>query len=423
MPHVLLLLICCVLPGGGASRRASLEGSWDSKSPGRAPAAEAGRSSCNVWGGNRCAKKIAKCNAECNTIWCQKVKANCAEFDEAWQRMPGVPACQLAIDFHSRLVAGSRAAKARAMQQLVALGSQLVHEDYQKAFEGDNALPINPGACPHVFPADGERSGGASNRTQDLTPARCGALLASDALSSMWSQPPATIREANKLRKGRHNEARRKRGEPACWEHEGPRFFERVRDGADCGNTSWFDFVTRADQEASGARQPMPALIGFLDDCAKVCTAAARHAITHRSRQPEYKRLAMACESANYHVLMLWRTASKPWSMCTNLKWLACAAQGRLPNQRRNDLVLASAPTTLLSLRHDVLYMTDAHSFSGDLVFHHEVLLLAYMCDNGADLLRIGVSKGVFQCAFNRTRFDRLAQELKSTGPGTRGLH
>ena len=67
--------------------------------------------------------------------------------------------------------------------------------------------------------------------------------------------------------------------------------------------------------------------------------------------------------------------------------------------------------------------MTDAHSFSGDLVFHHEVLLLAYMCDNGADLLRIGVSKGVFQCAFNRTRFDRLAQELKSTGPGTRGLH
>ena len=33
--------------------------------------------------------------------------------------------------------------------------------------------------------------------------------------------------------------------------------------------------------------------------------------------------------------------------------------------------------------------MTDAQTgFSGDLVFHHEVLLLAYMCDNGADLLR-----------------------------------
>ena len=130
----------------------------------------------------------------------------------------------------------------------------------------------------------------------------------------------------------------------------------------------------------------------------------------------------MACESANYHVLMLWRTASKPWSMCTNFKWLVCAAQGRLPNQRRNDLVLASAPTTLLSLRHDVAHMTDAQSFSGNLVYHHEVLLLAYICDNGADLLRIN-TKGAFQCAFNRTRYDRLAQELKGTRPGTRGLY
>jgi FkbM family methyltransferase len=358
-----------------------------------------------------------------------KIDVEGAEFDviEAWQRMPGVPVCQLAIEFHSRLVADGRAARARAMQQLAALGFHLVHEDYQKAFEGDNALLINPRACPHVFPADGERSGGASKRTQDLTPARCGALLAGDVLSSMWGQPPA-IRVPNKLRKGRYHEVRRKGAEPACWEHEGPRFFERVRDGADCGNTSWFDFVTRADQEASGTRQPMPALIGFLDDCAKVCTAAAGHAITHRSREgratvvPEYKRLAMACESANYHVLMLWRTSSKPWSMCTNFKWLVCAAKGRLPNQRRNDLVLASAPTTLLSLRHDVAHMTDAQSFSGNLVYHHEVLLLAYICDNGADLLRIN-TKGAFQCAFNRTRYDRLAQELKGTRPGTRGLY
>ena len=101
--HVPLLLICCVFPGGGASTSASLKGSSDSKSPGRAPVAEAGPSSCNVWGGNRCAKKIAQCSADCNTNWCQKVKANCAEFDvmEAWS---GTPICQLAIDFHSRLV-------------------------------------------------------------------------------------------------------------------------------------------------------------------------------------------------------------------------------------------------------------------------------------------------------------------------------
>lgn len=101
------------------------------------------------------------------------------------------------LPFEARILAGSRAERARAMQQLVALGSQLVHEDYQKAFEGDNALLINPGACPHVFPTDGERSGGASNRTQDLTPARCGALLAGDALSSIWGQPQkARLRRA-----------------------------------------------------------------------------------------------------------------------------------------------------------------------------------------------------------------------------------
>ena len=262
-------------------------------------------------------------------------------------------------------------------------------------------------------------------KEDDLTPARCGALLASDALSSMWGQPPA-VRLPNRLRKGRYHETRRKGTEPACWEHEGPSFFERVRDGIDCGNTSWFDFVTRAGQEARGIRQPMPALIGFLDDCAKVCTAGDIR--THRSLQrgratfvPEYKRLAMACESANYHILMLWRASSKPWNMCTNFKWLVCAAQGRLPNQRRNDLLLASEPPTLPRLRQDFANMTDAYSFSGDLVYHHEFLLLAYFCDNGDNLFSIGNLTGTFQCAFNRTQYDRLAQQLKSTSPGTRG--
>ena len=118
---------------------------------------------------------------------------------------------------------------------------------------------------------------------------------------------------------------------------------------------------------------------------------------------------------------MLWRASSKPWNMCTNFKWLVCAAQGRLPNQRRNDLLLASEPPTLPRLRQDFANMTDAYGFSGDLVYHHEFLLLAYLCDNGDNLFSIGNLKGIFQCAFNRTQYDRLAQQLKSTSPGTRG--
>ena len=81
--HVLLLLIC-VLPGGSASTSASLEGSSDSKSPGRALAVT---DSCrNVWGDNKCAKqakrigqkvKKSKCDPECTSKSCKKVQTKC----------------------------------------------------------------------------------------------------------------------------------------------------------------------------------------------------------------------------------------------------------------------------------------------------------------------------------------------------------
>ena len=255
----------------------------------------------------------------------------------------------------------------------------------------------------------------------ELTPARCSALLLEDQLASMWSQPPA-VRIPNALRRGKFHERRRRANEAACWDEEGADFFQRAAAGTDCGNTSWFDFATRRSQEARGTKHPMPALVGFLDDTARLCTAnrlASHRAVmnedidTKSTEFSPYKRLAAACESADVHILMLWRASEKPWSMCTNFKWLMCVMQGRLPNQRGNDLIFASAPPTLNSMHEALRTKMDRHSFSGDLVYHHEICLLASMCDNGEEVFRICDSRTPFRCAFNGTRFDKWARAIQ----------
>ena len=155
----------------------------------------------------------------------------------------------------------------------------------------------------------------------------------------------------------------------------------------------------------------MPALLGFLDDTTALCTdgKVASHSslVKQHSSTPLYQRLANACQTKAFNILMLWRNGAKPWNMCTNYEWLLCGALGKLPQQRSNDIVFATEPATLSA--DDLPAKMDRDSFDGSLVFHVEVCILAYICENGVDLFaRAGDANDSFKCALNVSRLEAL---------------
>jgi len=357
----------------------------------------------------------------------------------ASEQMPQV--CQLVIEFHARLHPDGAVEKVRAINDLTYLGFQLVRVDYQASFEGDNAFFINPNACsrdslgrisgakpdgsntrdpPSGSPFKEEDSAPKSTLSVDdssLSVSKCTDLLKSRVVASFWKA------SQHHRRRTRFNELRRQPHDSPCWEHEGhAAFFQRAASGAACANTSWFHYTNdtvEAEQQSAELRiSHMPALLGFLDDTTALCTdgKVKSHSslVKQHSSTPLYQRLANACQTKAFNILMLWRNGAKPWNMCTNYEWLLCGALGKLPQQRGNNIVFATAPATLRA--DDLAAKMDQESFDGSLVFYVEVCVLAYICENGADLFaRAGNANDPFECARNASRLESLHELILGT--------
>ena len=429
-----------------------------------------------------------------------KLDVESAEFglvgEWARSRKDKVPACQLLIEWHERLVpdhtqrasSGAHkrhggALKQRALRELRRLGFVEIHRDEQPAFEGDNGLLLNPRFCDRKglrallltntsrsssaaaiahgrappprrrraravsqWPR-GRRAGSRAPRRRSfdqdvaamerwsgsalhtgspLSAARCDDLIGKIDLASLWAATPdiavngtASREEVASLR---FDERRRRPGTAACWDPgqrgEGERYFSRAALGADCLNASWFHRASTSsrgnDEQATARRNP--ALLGFMPSIKRLCMSSSRIAPEVLRRTDRYKQLALACESASYNILLLWRNGARRWSMCRNFEWLVCAARGKLPQQHSNEIVFANAPSTLRM--GQIWRMMDIGSFSGQIVYHAEVCLLSSMCDNGAELFGSSWADRrhrAFRCALNESRLASLTQSLRAT--------
>jgi len=132
--------------------------------------------------------------------------------------------------------------------------------------------------------------------------------------------------------------------------------------------------------------------------------------------------LAHKCASASQNIL---RVASG-WNMCVNLRWVTCAAMGRLPGQRRKELHFATPPNALDERQYDDPALTSewrpfesAANYAVSDVFFAEVCLLSKLCANRDALFRTGRGD-VFTCDFDRSGFIDLANDLLRVAMNTR---
>ena len=106
-----------------------------------------------------------------------------------------------------------------------------------------------------------------------------------------------------------------------------------------------------------------------------------------------------------------------PWTMCTNIEWQTCVAQGKLPNQGGNGATFARAPK---SLTMEELWDPPDPCLSGNCqwgfatsdVFFWEVCFFNHVCRNKADLFRVEVGE-LFECDFDLSAFQTLQHILK----------
>ena len=101
-----------------------------------------------------------------------------------------------------------------------------------------------------------------------------------------------------------------------------------------------------------------------------------------------------------------------------NLRWVMCAALGRLPKQRRNELTFATAPRGLdarvyrdPTLSGEWAPSDSQLNYAVSDVFFAEVCLLSRLCANSDQLFRTRVGE-IFTCDFDRDGFVRLANDL-----------
>lgn len=119
--------------------------------------------------------------------------------------------------------------------------------------------------------------------------------------------------------------------------------------------------------------------------------------------------LAAACHDANKNVLRL-RSQMLPWNMCTNLRWLTCAARGMLPGQGGPLIQFAVAPGEL-----DIgkLHGENTHKYVMEDVYFAEVCILNELCANGHELFSLRRGQ-LFRCQTDQRRFNEYARLLQT---------
>ena len=201
-------------------------------------------------------------------------------------------------------------------------------------------------------------------------------------------------------------------GEPGCLGQTAElrrAFFADVLSGSSCDQDFYAGYSGFPEYGADVA----PALVGFDFSMLEYCLRAlgqARHVWWASPRQ-----IASTCIAANSNVF-------KPkwgWSMCNNLRWQLCAAQGLLHGQNgQNGVRFTPAPSTLRLNGENPPKRPGGRGVSfGDVdVYYLEVCIFAQVCSNGADIFGL-VEGQIFNCQLDEALFGEF-QAMITAGIG-----
>lgn len=204
-----------------------------------------------------------------------------------------------------------------------------------------------------------------------------------------------------------------------CWGHDPRPFFDSVL-AADRCDRNWYEGAHGAlGQPTSRPVFPAgsaPALLGFDSSIHAYCEEEAAGRTFDRGGDWN-SRLAHTCVAASLNILRLLAGGS-PWNMCQNLRWVVCAARGRLPGQRRREMRFATAPGALDFAQYDDPSLGDSwwmephdSHFAVSDVYFAEVGILSAICTNAARLF--ATARGdTFECDFSRDGYLALQQAL-----------
>lgn len=201
---------------------------------------------------------------------------------------------------------------------------------------------------------------------------------------------------------GVSSRTRNRPGGKACWDvqrddsnmfQSANLFFDEAWAGTHC-STDWYAGAQRAHgffDEGRGA----PALLGFDPDILDYCGGN--------------------CDRANANILSLFGGRVQ-YNSCRNLEWQLCAAKGMLRGQWGRIIRFARTPSSVWLDGYPTFGVcsgwtdkrcTKTEGFANDDIFFLEVCLYSHLCDNRAELFKIGRAED-FVCELSAPRFADL---------------
>ena len=126
-----------------------------------------------------------------------------------------------------------------------------------------------------------------------------------------------------------------------------------------------------------------------------------------------------ACILKGYNMLR-----STPWTLCKNMRWLACVARGQACAQHRNcsrEFVVTFPPSALVLSRPIPALLTESDMYT------LEVCAMEQFCDNAAELWTVSADTFApfsFTCRYNHTKWRRFLVRTGAASPrGARSKH
>jgi len=246
-----------------------------------------------------------------------------------------------------------------------------------------------------------------------LSSGKCDAML-DDAHGKLWRMW------------GRESWRLREMGEGGCWgtADQAADYFAQTLSGSEC-DVNWYEGASGSlgeQQSRPQFTQPAPALLGF-DDTIFIFCSQVLHRQTWFSGEASLfnSEVANRCVEANQNILRL-VSQRVPWNMCQNLRWVMCAARGKLPGQDSSRMHFATAPK---ALDVDTWYRPTSWPcdegqgcpeglYSVGDVYFVEICLLREICANGDDLFHLDRG-GIFECNVDDAAFQSLAEKLQQS--------
>eukprot|EP00966_Prymnesium_polylepis_P331039 7386611-Prymnesium_polylepis.1 len=128
-----------------------------------------------------------------------------------------------------------------------------------------------------------------------------------------------------------------------------------------------------------------------------------RYSRCRKTKVPRCCHHAHTCRRGNLNILNL-LAQRVPYNLCRNLEWQVCAARGMLPGQAGRTVRFSFPPGALDPAGERPLGQcrgwhpervpeTGRFGFANDDIFYLEVCLFNQLCENRADLFRVGMGK------------------------------